>query len=115
MRNIFKTFKDNKRLIEENKILKAQNESLTQFRENFDKYYHDISTPKIIERRYDDVITLNGSFNFNEDMYYLPIDECKKRIVKDISNNLMPYVEFDVVDNMHGTKSLIGRLLVVTK
>ena len=52
MRNIFKTFKENKELLEENKILKAKNESLTQFRKNFDNYYRDISDTKVIKRRY---------------------------------------------------------------
>ena len=116
MRNIFKTFKYNKILIEENKILKAQNDALTKFKENFDKYYHDISSPKIISRTYDNTVVLSGSYYLNNDLYQLPVDECKKRIIKDMSSQLMPYVNFDVVDNdMYGTKNLVGKLIVVTK
>lgn len=116
MKNIFKTFKDNKRLLEENKILKAQIEALEKFRNNFDKYYHDVSAPRVIENKYDNIVVLNGSYNFNNDMYRFPIEECKKRIIHDMSMQLMPYVEFDVVDNdAYRTKTLVGRLNIVTK
>lgn len=116
MRNIFKTFKENKRLSEENKILKAQNDSLTQFRKNFDNYYRDISGVKIVERRYDNTITLNGVFNFSEAQeLYFPTDMCKEQIIKEISKQLISYIEFDVIDNAYGTKSMVGRLNILTR
>lgn len=116
MKNIFKTFKENKRLSEENKILKAQNESLMQFKDNFDNYYHNISGVKIIEKHYDDTVVVNGAFTLDAQGVYCPTDICKERIIQDISRRLMPYVEFDVVDNeAYGTKDLVGRLFVMTK
>lgn len=116
MRNIFKTFKENKRLSEENKILKAQYESLLEFKKNFDSYYHDISDVKIIERSYDNKVVLNGTLTLDTENSYCPTDICKERIVHEISRKLMPFVEFDVIDNeAYGTKDLIGRLFVLTR
>ena len=116
MRNIFKTFKENERLSEENKILKAQYESLMEFKKNFDKYYHDISDVRIIERSYNNKIVLNSTLTLDIENSYCPTDICKERIVQEIAKKLMPFVEFDVVDNRaYGVKDLIGRLIVLTR
>lgn len=116
MKNIFKTFKENKRLTEENKVLKAQYESLMEFKENFDRYYHDISDVRIIERSYDNRVVLNSSLALDMENSYCPTDICKERIVYEIAKKLMPFVEFDVVDNKaYGVKDLIGRLIVLTR
>lgn len=105
-----------KRLIEENKILKAQNESLMQFKKNFDNFYHDISDVRIIERNYNNRVVLNGVYSIDYRNLDCPIDMCKEYIVRDMSRKLMPYVEFDIVDNeAYGTKDLVGRLLIMTK
>ena len=105
-----------KRLIEENKILKAQNESLMQFKKNFDNFYHDISSSIIIERKYSDQVVLNGIYTIDHENLDCPIDMCKEYIVRDMSRKLMSYVEFDIVDNeAYGTKDLIGRLFVMTR
>lgn len=116
MRNILKTFTENERLLEENKILKAQYESLMEFKNNFDKYYHDISGARIIERSYDNKVVLNGVFSLDMENSHCPTDICKEHIVHEIAKKLMPYVEFDVVDNRaYGVKDLIGRLIVLTR
>lgn len=116
MRNIFKTFKENERLTEENKILKAQYESLMDFKSNFNKYYHDISGTRVIERSYGNKVILNGVLTLDMENSYCPTDICKEHIVHDIAKKLMPYVEFDVVDNKaYGVKDLIGRLIVLTR
>ena len=116
MRNIFKTFKENERLIEENKILKVQYESLMEFKSNFDRYYHDISDVRVIERSYDNKVILNGVFTLDTENSYCPTDICKDHIVHEIAKKLMPFIEFDVVDNRaYGVKDLIGRLIVMTR
>lgn len=116
MRNIFKTFKENKSLLEENKLLKAQNEALTEFRKNFDNYYHDISGVKVITRSYDNKVVLSGTFSLDREGAYCPTDMCKEDIAYKISRQLLPLIEYDVIDNKAcGTKSIVGRLIVLTK
>lgn len=116
MRNIFKVFKENKSLLEENRLLKAQNDALTEFRKSFDNYYHDISGVRVIIRNYDKNIVLNGTFSLDRYGMYNPTDVCKEKIVNQISRQLLPFVEFDVVDNeLYGTKDIVGRLIILTK
>ena len=116
MRNIFKTFKENKRLIEENKILKAQNEALTEFRKGFDKFYNDIADVKVITRTYDKKLVLSGTFSLDRDTMYCPTDRCKEYIADHIAKQLVPLIEYDVVDNRaYGTKDMVGRLTILMK
>ena len=116
MRNIFKTFKENKVLLEENKLLKAQNEALIEFRKSFDNYYHDISGVKVITKNYDNKVVLSGTFSLDREGAYYPTDMCKEDIARKISRQLLPFIEFDVVDNeTYGTKDIIGRLVVLMK
>ena len=123
MRNIFKTFKENEkllaeneRLLEENKLMKAKNDALAEFRKSFDNYYNDISGVKIITRNYDKKLVLSGSFSLDRDGLYCPTDVCKERIVREISNQLLPLIEYDVTDNeAYGTKNIVGRLSVLMK
>jgi hypothetical protein len=116
MRNIFKAFKENKRLLEENKLLKAQNEALTEFRKSFDNYYNDISGVKVITKNYDKKMVLSGTFSLDRDGMYCPTDFCKEKIINQISRQLLPFVEFDVVDNeSYGTKDIVGRLTILMK
>ena len=116
MKNIFKTFKENKRLLKENELLKAQNDALIEFRRSFDKYYRDISDVKVITRTYDNKVVLSGTFSLDRESVYYPTEICKENIVRTISRQLLPFVEFDVIDNeAYGTKSLVGRLMVLTK
>jgi hypothetical protein len=116
MRNIFKTFKENKILLEENKILKAQNESLEHFRKDFSDYYHDISSTKIITKNYSNTVELIGHFTLDNNSIYCPTDECRDRIIYALSKQLMPFIEFDIVDNRaYGTKDIVGRLSVLQK
>lgn len=115
MKNIFKIFKENKKLIEENKILKAQNEALEKFRVSFDNYYHETSGTKIIGKSYDKQVVLNGTFKFDDRMVYCPIEECKRRLINDMTRELEQFVEFDVVDDPYGHKTLIGRLIVAMR
>jgi hypothetical protein len=116
MKNIFKTFKENKKLSEENKLLRAQNEALTEFRKNFDNYYADISGVKIICRDYDKQLVLSATFSLNNETLYCPIDVCKEEIVKKISKQLLPLVDFIVVDDpKHMTKDIVGRLTILKK
>lgn len=115
MRNIFKTFKENKTLSEENRTLKAQIETLNEFKKNFDDYYHSISSHRVIEKKYDNATVLGGVFMFdNIDDMNCSADYCKKEVINQISRQLEPYVEFDLVDNRaYGTKSLRGKLTVL--
>ena len=116
MRNIFKTFKENKKLLEQNKILKAQNESLIQFKKSFDDYYHKISGVKIIATQQRNQVVLNSILTLDSDGMHCPIDVCKRHIVGDISQQLLPFIEFDVVDNNpYQTKDLVGKLTILTK
>ena len=116
MRNIFRTFKENQRLIEENKILKAQNDSLTEFRKGFDKFYNDIAGTKVFTRTYDKHLTLQASVSMDRENLYCPTDICKERIMRELSRQLMPVIEYDVVDNRaYGTKDIVGRLTVLMK
>lgn len=121
MRNIFKTFKENKILLEENKLLKAQNEALTEFRKSFEDYYNDISGVKVIEKTYKNNVVLSSTITLDENINHMPVDRCKEDIVYRLSRQLMPYVEFDIVDNKfcdnrpRGTKDMIGRLRVLTR
>lgn len=116
MKNIFKTFKENKRLIKENETLKAQNDALTQFRRNFDNWYHDISNCKTIIKYDGNVITLKGVYTLDMNSIHYPADECKREIAERLSEQLIPFIEFDVVDNRaYGTKNIVGRLRVVEK
>lgn len=107
-------FKKNKVLLEENRTLKAQIEALKEFRKGFDEYYHSISSHKIVEKRYNNVIVVRGAFNFdNINTLHYPTDYCKKEIIDKIAQQLEPYVEFDVVDNnAYGTKTLVGKLMI---
>lgn len=116
MRNIFKTFKENERLLEENKILKAQNEALAEFRKSFDNYYKDISGVKVITRTYDKNLTLQAAVSMDREHMYHPTDVCKELIAQELSKQLMPLIEYDVADNRaYGTKDMVGRLTVLVK
>ena len=115
MKNIFKTFKENEKLIEENKILKAQNEALEQFRAAFDDYYHKISGVNIIKKNYGRQVVLNETFKFDDRTACFPIEECKRRLISNMARQIEPFVEFDVVDDPYGHKTLTGRLIVVMK
>lgn len=116
MKNIFKIFKENKILLEENKLLKAQNEALTEFRKSFDNYYNDISGARVIIRNYDKKMVLSGSLSIDRNGLYCPTDVCKEKIVNQISRQLLPLIEFDVVDNeFYGTKDIVGRLTILMK
>lgn len=116
MRNIFKTFKENERLSEENKILKAQYESLMDFKKSFDNYYHKLSDIKVIEKTYDNKMVVTGVCTFDLEGMHTPVDMCKERVAREITRKIMPFIEFDVVDNRaYGTKDLVGRVFVVTK
>lgn len=111
MKNIFK---ENKRLLEENKLLKAQIEALNQFKTTFDEFYHEISGPKIFTNNYDNKIVLKGSFMFDEMTLHIPIEECKRRVAYDISKHIEPFIEFDMIDGPYN-KELVGTLNVITK
>lgn len=115
MRNIFKTFKDNKQLIEENKILKAKNEALENFKGTFDDFYHSITSTKYVDRVHYDRVVLQGAFNLDDEYsLHCPADICKKEISARIAEQLEPYIEFDIVDNRaYGTKVLVGKLSVM--
>ena len=116
MRNIFKTFKENERLLEENKLLKAQNDALAEFRKKFDNYYNDISGVRVITRNYDKKLVLTGSYSLDQNGMYCPTDVCKEYIVREISKQLLPLIEYDVTDNeAYGTKNIVGRLTVLMK
>ena len=116
MRNIFKTFKENQKLLEENKILKAQNEALVEFRKSFDNYYKDISGVKFITKNYDKHLTLQASVSMDRENMYCPTDICKERIARELAQQLMPVIEYDVADNRaYGTKEIVGRLTVLTR
>lgn len=116
MKNIFKVFKENKKLSEENKLLKLQNDALTEFRKSFDNYYADISGVKVITKNYDKQIVLSGTFSLDRDGMYYPSDMLKEDIARKISKQLVPLMEFDVIDNeIDMTKDIIGRLIVLTK
>lgn len=116
MRNIFKTFKENQKLLEENKILRAQNEALTEFRKNFDSYYKDVSGVKFITRNYDKHLTLQASVSMDRENMCCPTDICKERIARELAQQLMPVIEYDVADNRaYGTKDIVGRLTVFVK
>ena len=116
MRNIFKTFKENKVLLEENKLLKAQNEALAEFRKSFDNYYNDVSGARVITRNYDKKMVLSGSFSLDRNGMYCPIDVCKEKIVSQISRQLLPLVEFDIIENEpYGIKDIVGRLTIFMK
>lgn len=118
MKNIFKENKrllaETKKLTEENKILKAQNEALAQFRESFEAYYREVSGVKIITRNYDNAVTLNGAYILGEMGAYYPVEEFKRKIIYDISKQLEPFIEYDMIDGPCG-KEFMGRLVVVTK
>ena len=116
MRNIFKTFKENKVLLEENKKIKAQNEALMQFKESFDNYYRNISGTHIIPVNYDNRVVLNGTYTFDPYSMNYPVDMCKEHIARDMAKKLLQFIEFDVVDNRdYNTKDLVGRLVILTK
>lgn len=116
MRNIFKTFKENKNLLQENELLKAQNKALMEFRKNFDNYYHAISGAKVMTRSYDNKAILSGTVSLDREGLYWPTDVCKEDIAHKISRQLLPFIEYDVIDNeAYGTKSIVGRLIVLTK
>jgi hypothetical protein len=116
MRNIFKTFKENKRLEEENKLLKAQNEALTEFRKSFDNYYNNISCVKVITRNYDKQVVIKASHSLDRDSMYCPVDVCKEDIARKMARELLPLIEFDIVDNKaYGIKEIVGRLIVMTR
>ena len=116
MRNIFKTFKENQKLLEENKILKAQNEALAEFRKGFDDYYKDVSGVKFITRNYDKHLTLQAAVSMDRENMYCPTDICKERIARELAQQLIPVIEYDVADNRaYGTKDIVGRLTVLMK
>lgn len=116
MRNIFKTFKENKSLLEENKILKAQNEALMQFKESFDSYYRTISGVKFIPVSYDNQVILNSVLTLDEEYMHCPISICKERIADNLSKQLLPFIEFDLIDNYaYRSRDLIGKLIILTK
>lgn len=116
MRNIFKTFKENKVLLEENKRLKAQNEALMSFKGNFDNYYRNISGIKMIPVTYDNKIVLSGSYRLDDVSMHYPIAMIKEHIAKDMAKNILPLIEFDIVDNVdYGTRDFVGRIVILTK
>lgn len=112
MRNIFKTFKENKRLseenkklLEENKILKARNEAIMEFKSKTD-YYITMSN----------VISLHSKCVLDRDQLYCPTEYHKMRIANEISKLIMPHINFDIEDNSEfGTKNLIGTLLILKR
>lgn len=116
MRNIFKTFKENKKLLEENKLLKAQNEALSEFRKSFDNYYNEVSGVRLITRNCDKKVVLSGTFSLDREGMHCPIDMCKDYIIRKISQQILQFIEFDVVDNEpYNTKDIVGRLIVLMK
>lgn len=116
MRNIFKTFKENERLLEENKLLKAQNDALVEFRKNFDNYYNSISGVKVITRDRTNSLVVQAAVSLDRENMYCPTDVCKERLVRELANQLSQFIEYDVVDNRaYGTKDIVGRLTVLTK
>lgn len=116
MRNIFKVFEENKSLLEENKRLKAQNDALTEFKTSFEKYYNDVSIARVVTKYYDKPNVLQGVITLDRDRMHAPIDMYKEEIIRQMAQQLMPFVEFDIVDNKSfGTKDLIGRLTIMSK
>ena len=114
MRNIFKTFKENKKLLEENRVLSSQITALTEFKKSFDDYYQSISSHRIIEKRYGNTVVVSGALKLDDLSMHCPQDECKRRVVNEIAQQLEPYVEFDLVDDRYyGTKTYVGRLMVL--
>jgi hypothetical protein len=124
MINLFKTYErnkelleENKTLIEENKNLKSQIECLSQFRQNFDKYYEEITGTKLIIKHDCDMITVTGVCNIDwEDLHY-PVEEYKETIAREITEKILPLIDFDLIDNpiKWGTKDMIGKLKVISK
>lgn len=113
---MFNIFKEIKQLREENTKLKAQNEALMQFKENFDNYYNDISGVKMIVRQDTNAVTLNGICTLDREFIHFPTEECKMLIAEKISEQLIPFIEFDFVDNhAYRTKDIVGRLRVLKK
>lgn len=112
MRNIFKTFKENKRLLEENaklseenKVLKVRNEALLEFKSKID-YYISMSN----------VIPLRSKCILDRDRLNYPTEYYKMQLAKEISKLIIPHIEFDIEDNNEfGTKNLIGTLSILKR
>lgn len=116
MKNIFKIFSENKKLSEENKILKAQNDALMNFKNSLEQYYNSIAGTKIIENHYNNEVVLRGTFTIDKFNLDMPIEICKQYIANDISEKIMPYIEFETVDNEDfNNKNLIGKLIIRTR
>lgn len=113
---MFNIFKEIKQLREENIKLKAQNEALMQFKGSFDNYYNDISGTKFIIKQDRNLVTLNGICTLDREYMHYPADECKMLIAEKISEQLIPFIEFDFVDNYaYETKDIVGRLRVLER
>lgn len=127
MRNIFKTFKENKMLLNENARLKFQNEVLINQNENLIQFKEEINETlrmfkentdnRICKRDVVNIAELRGSFAFNDiNEIHCPIEQCKWYIAQDILKEIISYIEFDIVDNHEfNTKNLIGTLSVIKK
>lgn len=117
MRNIFKTFKENKALIEENKLLKAQNDALMNYKESFDKFYRDTTNTKILLRYWDQIVEVTGIVSINEEYRSLPVSVYKDQIINDLTKKLSPFIEYDLRDDNYlsgNNKILVGKLKIAT-
>ena len=96
--------------------LKAQNEALMNFKKSFEAYYNDISGVRTIFKQERNIVTLTGIHMFSRGGMSYPVEECKKLIAEHISEQLLPFIEFDLVDNFaYDSKDFVGRLQIVQK
>lgn len=52
----------------------------------------------------------------NVDDIHYPTDVCKERIAKELTKQLLPLIEYDIVDNdSYGTRDIVGTLTVLMK
>jgi hypothetical protein len=105
MKNIFKIFKENQALREENKLLQAQIEALSTFKENFDKFYHDVTNVHYV--KIDRKQVRLQSLSLIEDC--IPTEYIKEHITMDFAKQLEPFIKYDLQDDYTSErKSLVA-------
>lgn len=105
MKNIFKIFKENQMLREENKLLQAKIEALNTFKENFDKFYHDVTSVHYVKIDREQVKL--QSLSLMED--FVPAEYIKEHISRDFAKQLEPFIKYDIQDDrMSGRKALVA-------
>lgn len=111
--SIFRVFKENKQLTQENRDLKLKLEALNSFKSSFVNFYNDLTSTRFFEKSSGEKIILTAATSVSIENLDVPMEVLEDTIVRDMAFKLKPFIQFELMDSpcLRG-KELVGKVIV---